>query len=73
MSMLVPGNLIVCLSAAATLGFTLYKVRAPFKSHSFNTFAYIILLLITYAIAGKKDIFIDVVRVFYLFVDKSNI
>ena len=54
MSMLAPGNILISLFAAGSLSFLVYKIKAPFKSHSFNTFAYIILLLIVYALIGKS-------------------
>ena len=84
MSMLAPGNILISLCAAGSLGYLFFKVRAPFKSHSFNTFAYIILLLIVYALIGKLTqlLFISfsnyltlsnhvyfIVRIFYFFVD----
>lgn len=47
------GNILISLGALASLGFLLFKIRRPFKSHSFNTFAYIILLLIAYSLVGK--------------------
>ena len=53
MSMLAPGNILISLFAAGSLSYLFYKIKAPFKSHSFNTFAYIILLLIVYALIGK--------------------
>jgi hypothetical protein len=54
MSMLAPGNILISLFAAGSLSYLVYKIKAPFKSHSFNTFAYIILLLIVYALIGKS-------------------
>jgi hypothetical protein len=73
--MLAPGNILISLFAAGSLSYLVYKVKAPFKSHSFNTFAYIILLLIVYALIGKhnKPEIIRIVRVFYFFVDKNEI
>lgn len=59
-----PENLIISSLSFATLVFTLIKVRKPFKQHSFNTFAYIILLLIIYSL---------IVRSFYFFIDKEDI
>lgn len=47
------GNVIISTCAAASLGLLCYKIKKPFKQHSFNTFAYIILLLIVYALIGK--------------------
>ena len=53
--MLAPGNILISLFAAGSLSYLVYKVKKPFKSHSFNTFAYIILLLIVYALLGKHE------------------
>jgi hypothetical protein len=47
------GNVVISTSALASLGLLCYKIKKPFKQHSFNTFAYIILLLIVYALFGK--------------------
>lgn len=57
-------NILISTGAFASLLYTIFKIRRPFKQHSFNTFAYIILLLIMYSL---------VVRSFYFFVDKPNI
>ena len=48
------GNIIIALGALSSLGYLCYKIRKPFKNHNFNTFAYIILLLIVYSLIGKK-------------------
>lgn len=47
------GNIIISVGALISLGLLLFKIRKPFKSHAFNTFAYIILLLIIYSLIGK--------------------
>lgn len=51
--MLSMGNVVISTTALATLGILCLKIKKPFKQHSFNTFAYIILLLIVYALIGK--------------------
>lgn len=48
------GNILIGLGATASLGYVIFKIRQPFKTHSFNTFAYIILLLICYSLFGKR-------------------
>jgi len=60
MDNLTPANILISLFAAGSLSFLVYKIKAPFKSHSFNTFAYIILLLIVYALIGKSICFSSV-------------
>lgn len=57
-------NIVISSGAFATLVFMLIKVRRPFKQHAFNTFAYIIMLLITYSL---------IVRSFFFMVDKNGI
>lgn len=47
------GNILIGLLSVGTLGYLVHRVRKPFKQHSFNTFAYIILLLIVYSLIGK--------------------
>lgn len=64
MSMDYFGNIIISAMSFMSLAYTLFKVRKPFKAHSFNTFAYIILLLIFYSL---------IVRSFFFFVDKDGI
>lgn len=56
MTMFEAGNIVISTCAFASLLFTLIKIRKPFKSHSFNTFAYIILLLIVYSLIGKLSL-----------------
>jgi hypothetical protein len=58
------GNVVISTSALASLGLLCYKIKKPFKQHSFNTFAYIILLLIVYALF---------VRAFYFLIDKDQL
>lgn len=58
------GNIIISSGAFACLVFTFIKIRKPFKQHSFNTFAYIILLLLIYSL---------IVRSFFFLVDKPGI
>lgn len=48
------GDIIISVGAFISLGFLLFKIRKPFKAHAFNTFAYIILLLIVYSLVGKS-------------------
>jgi hypothetical protein len=82
------GNVIISTGAALSLGLLCFKIKKPFKQHSFNTFAYIILLLIVYALIGKYCLIIrdyihefkasvnnteNVVRAFYFFIDKDSI
>lgn len=57
-------NILISSAAFATLVFLLIRIRRPFKQHAFNTFAYIIMLLITYSL---------IVRSFYFFVGKDDI
>jgi len=72
--MLETGNLLISAAAFATLLFTIIKVRKPFKQHSFNTFAYIILLLLVYSLIGKNHSDLhSIVRSFFFFVDKDGI
>lgn len=52
------GNIVISTSALATLGILSFKIKKPFKQHSFNTFAYIILLLIVYALFGKSNTYL---------------
>ena len=52
-----PGNIIISMFALISLGFLIFTIRRPFKSHSFNTFDYIILLLICYSLFGKTNYF----------------
>jgi hypothetical protein len=47
------GNTLIGLGAFFCLGYLCYKIRKPFKDHKFNTFAYIILLLIVYSLISK--------------------
>ena len=47
------GNILIGLGALSSLSYLCFKIRKPFKTHSFNTFAYIILLLIVYSLIGK--------------------
>ena len=51
--MFAAGNVFISLMSIGSLALLYYKVRKPFKQHSFNTFAYIILLLIVYALVGN--------------------
>lgn len=57
-------NILISSMAGASLVFVLLKIRRPFKQHVFNTFAYIVMLMIVYSLA---------VRVFYFLVDKPGI
>ena len=50
------GNTLIGLGALTCLGYLCLKIRKPFKAHSFNTFAYIILLLIVYSLISKRAI-----------------
>jgi hypothetical protein len=54
--MLAAGNIFISMMSVGSLSLLYYKVRKPFKGHSFNTFAYIILLLIVYALIGNSII-----------------
>jgi len=54
--MLAAGNIFISMLSVGSLSLLYYKVRKPFKDHSFNTFAYIILLLIVYALIGNSII-----------------
>ena len=47
------GNIIISACGFASLAYMLFKIRKPFKTHAFNTFAYIILLLIIYSLIGN--------------------
>jgi len=62
--MFYPGNILISLFALASLSFMFHTIRKPFKSHSFNTFAYIILLLLSQAL---------LVRFFFFFIDHDSI
>ena len=57
-------NILISSMAGATLVFVLLKIRKPFKQHMFNTFAYIVMLMIVFALS---------VRVFFFLVDKPGI
>ena len=78
MSMLNTGNILISLFAGSSLWYLIYKIKAPFKSHSFNIFACIILLLLVISLIGKSirllracEDLIFIVRVFYFFFDKD--
>ena len=58
------GDIIISGLAFSSLAFLFIKIRNPFKNHKFNTFAYIILLLIIYSL---------IVRSFFFFVSKDGI
>ena len=58
------GNIAISTLGFISLVYTFLKIRRPFKQHSFNTFAYIILLLIVYSL---------IVRSFFFLVDKDDI
>lgn len=47
------GNILISVGAAITLASTIYTVRKPFKAHQFNTFSYIILILLVYSLISK--------------------
>jgi hypothetical protein len=47
------GNMFISTLSIGSLAMLFFKIRKPFKGHSFNTFAYIILLLIVYALIGN--------------------
>ena len=64
MSNSVVGDIIISGLSFTSLVFFLFKIRRPFKNHNFNTFAYIILLLIIYSL---------IVRFFVFFVNKDGI
>ena len=75
------GNIVISIGAIASLGFMIFKIRKPFKKHSFNTFAYIIMLLIAYSLLGNYcialwDLFllnVFIVRAFFFFIDFGKI
>lgn len=73
--MLAAGNIFISMMSVGSLSLLYYKVRKPFKGHSFNTFAYIILLLIVYALIGNSIIHTHsfVVRTFYFLIDKDSL
>jgi len=47
------GNILISVGAAITLASAIYTVRKPFKAHKFNTFSYIILILLVYSLISK--------------------
>ena len=65
----------ISVGAFLSLVYSLFKVRRPFKQHSFNTFAYIILLLLVYGLTGKLKVIIMIIQVrcFFFFIDKEGI
>jgi len=64
MSTSIVGDIIISALSFSSLVFFIFKIRRPFKNHNFNTFAYIILLLIVYSL---------IVRFFVFFVNKDGI
>ena len=67
------GNALISVMAFFSLSYVLYKVRKPFKEHKFNTFSYIILILLVYGMFSKDSfVLLALVRMFFVLIDNDS-